>query len=634
MVLPATTSTTTHMSATLPQKVWESFGNHTACRLSPTDFTADGNGTVSKMWTGSLDACQSACEADDTCTGVEYWGNGGCELWSRQIGHSTTIANVDLECLAYILKTSTTSTSTRTDLRVWDSFGNETACRLSPADFTSDGNGTVSKQWTGSLDACKAACHSNLTCTGIEFYFNGGCELWFKPIGHSISVTGFGMECFTYLASTSSTTTALPATSMAWQSFGPNTVCRADSADFTADGRGTATSVNAPDLIHCQRTCEEMHTCVGVEFVNTRCELWTKKIGFTRNVTSYECLEIRSRSGQQFLERTDAAVHPGEELGLYVVGDSSVSWMTWPDQLHLMLKQLGFSLRKEQHALANILHPYPERVPRCDDYSDFIALELPRVSKVGWNSWGFAYESREDCSPTADHLGFRTIAGHRVRCANKWGCNLQWGTSLVQPSQIAEEASQSHAVLLSNWVNDGLQQWANNNQCYDGVPLSKMDTVSISIDGLLKLIQAIHKKNSSVHIFVMAVYPGAKGDLTQLDATLPTTRAMNAAVKAAVEQMPNVTFVNYNFPSGEKVFQSVALSPGHPNCRGDKVEAAAALDALFNAKIIGKTFALGDEQECLGNSSCSNLRQDCCHRSALCRWKSGACIHYSTGEDN
>lgn len=221
-----------------------------------------------------------------------------------------------------------------------------------------------------------------------------------------------------------------------------------------------------------------------------------------------------------------------------------------------------------------------------------------------------------------------------MRCANAWACNLQWGTQLVQPSQVAEEASQSHAVLLANWQNDGLQQWANNYQCYGGVALSKTDTVSISIDGLLKLIQAIHKRNSSVHIFVMASYPGSESDLTQLDATLPTTKAMNAAVKAAVEAMPNVTFVNYNFPSGEVMFQSSALSPGHPNCRGDKVEAAAALDALFNAKIIGKSFALGDEQECLGNSSCSNLRQDCCHRSALCRWKSGACIPYSTGEDN
>jgi len=316
---------------------------------------------------------------------------------------------------------------------------------------------------------------------------------------------------------------------------------------------------------------------------------------------------------------------------LYVVGDSSVSWMTWPDQLHLMLRQLGFTLRRAQHTLANVKHPYADRVPRCDDYSEFMALELPRISKVGWNSWGFAYEGREDCSPTADHLGFRTIAGRRVRCANELACNLQWGTQLVQPSQIAEEASQSHAVLLSNWVNDGLQQWTGY-QCYDGVALSKMDTVSISIDGLLKLIQAIHMRNSSVHVFVMAVYPDAKGDLTQLDATLATTQAMNDAVKAAVETMPNATFVNYNFPSGEVMFQSSALSPGHPNCRGDKVEATAALDALFNAQIIGKSFALGDEQECLGSTSCSNLQPDCCHRSALCRWMSGACIPYSTGE--
>eukprot|EP00930_Biecheleria_cincta_P057993 TRINITY_DN4385_c0_g1_i2.p1 TRINITY_DN4385_c0_g1~~TRINITY_DN4385_c0_g1_i2.p1 ORF type:complete len:558 (-),score=70.29 TRINITY_DN4385_c0_g1_i2:1114-2787(-) len=384
--LLVTMSTTTHMSTTLPLKVWKSFGNQTACRLSPTDFTADGNGTVSKMWTGSLGACQSACEANSTCKGIEYWGNGGCELWSRPIGHSITIADVDLECFAYITTTSTISTSTRADLRVWDSFGNETACRLSPADFTTDGNGTASSLWTGSLDACKAACHSNLSCVGIEFYSNGGCELWFQPIGHSISVAGFGIECFTYVASTPSTTTTLPSTSMQWQSFGPNTVCRIDSADFTADGQGTVTSVNVPDLIHCQRACEEMHSCVGVEFINTHCELWTSKIGFTRNVTGYECLQVMSRSGQQFLERTDATVHPGEELGLYVVGDSSVSWMTWPDQLHLMLRQLGFTLRQEQHALANVLHPYPEHVPRCDDYSEFMAIELPRISKVGWNS--------------------------------------------------------------------------------------------------------------------------------------------------------------------------------------------------------------------------------------------------------
>lgn len=340
---------------------------------------------------------------------------------------------------------------------------------------------------------------------------------------------------------------------------------------------------------------------------------------------------------EEFVQKAFGAVHPGEELGLYVVGDSSVSWMTWPDQLHLMLRSLGYSLRRENHKLANINRPYLDRVPKCDDSAEFLALETPRISKVGWNSWGFAYEDTADCSPTADRFGFRTISGYQTRCSNGWGCNFGFMQTLVKPSEIAEEASRSDAVLLSNWVNDGKQQYADNYFCYNGITIDKVETTKISVSSVVKLIRAIHSKNPSVMVFVMAIYPDPIGYTKTYEATLPTVRAMNSAMKAGVEQEPNATFVDFTFPIGYDMFQPLALSEGHPNCRGDRVMATAALDALFDAGVLSKSFKLGDEQ-CLGSDNCSVLGPACCRRSALCRWlpgpggaTPGECVRYSAG---
>mmetsp|Transcript_101684 Transcript_101684/g.283075 ORF Transcript_101684/g.283075 Transcript_101684/m.283075 type:complete len:499 (-) Transcript_101684:31-1527(-) len=321
-----------------------------------------------------------------------------------------------------------------------------------------------------------------------------------------------------------------------------------------------------------------------------------------------------------------ALVPANGKIRFYTIGSSNVVWETWPDQLHAMLKRLGYSLSYNSFDVAAMNQPL--NVPVCDDASAYSDLYTPRVGKVGWSSWGFAFDSKDDCGED----GFRNIAGHNVSCVNGWACDPvgQTPETLVRPSEIAKEVQSMHVVLVSNWINDSRQHFAQN-KCFGGEAIDSVATANITAASLRLLIRAIHAKNPKARVLVMARYPSAAG-IHVNTGDLGRIAAINTAVEESVTATePNTFFVNYAFPSGEEMFQTKSF--GHPNCRGDKVMATAVLDALFRHKIIAKGLALGDTELCLGNRDCRSLSRSCCQRSALCYVAANtSCLAYGPGK--
>lgn len=312
------------------------------------------------------------------------------------------------------------------------------------------------------------------------------------------------------------------------------------------------------------------------------------------------------------VDQPGAAVPAGGNVHVLFMGTSNVVWQTWPDHVHLLLQQLGYTMTSPQLPPSAMAHPSQSRTPVCDDAGGYATLNTPRIGKIGWASWGFAYESRDDC----DAQGYRTIAGFRVSCLNAWACR-EWDVeakNLVRPSDIAAMASDVHAVVMSIWINDPRQHWSLN-VCFGGANIPALDTVAITKEDLLKIIRAIHARNPSAVVFIMSLYPDSAG--TQLiDYSVPATKSINKALKDALSQEPNTYLVEYDFPAGVDMYQT--LNPGHPNCRGDKVMATSVVDTMFKAKLLERSVGLGAAEECLASNECGLLSTECCYRSAQC----------------
>mmetsp|Transcript_13836 Transcript_13836/g.42844 ORF Transcript_13836/g.42844 Transcript_13836/m.42844 type:complete len:268 (-) Transcript_13836:80-883(-) len=264
---------------------------------------------------------------------------------------------------------------------------------------------------------------------------------------------------------------------------------------------------------------------------------------------------------------------------------------------------------------------HPTKKPICDDDADFAALETPRVGKPGWCSWGFAYESMDNCSED----GFRDILGHRVSCVNGWQCEERFRGSvpLVRPSEIAEVARHSQVTVLSNWVNDVKHRYA----CFNGTVLTPDEYDAITVDSLLRLIRGIHAVNPDVVVVVLGKYPGAAG--VQVGSALEA-EGLNTAVQRGLEGEPNTLFANFTFPPELELYQH--MTADHPNCRGDRVLATAIVEALFRGGVLARGLAMAPPEECLAAASCDSLSPACCQRSALC-WPAanGTCAPYGPG---
>jgi len=515
---------------------------------------------------------------------------------------------------------------------VFEPAGPDRACRGvsetddSPAYFTVF-------EGTGSIEECKAHCLGESLCTGIEYWgWQGRCEVWKQQIGTTAEAPGFG--CWRHE----------PAPGFSAADGGLGRVCRGAGPEDTQDSYYDLHE-DVASLYSCEELCVHAPACVGIAYwaEGRRCELWTQSIGATAESPGFVCLRFEralptpAPAGPPpgSIEQQGAMIPVGGEVRLYAVGSSNAPWQTWPDQLHQMLRRLGYAT-----PVLPFAHPdaraHPTSAPKCDDDAELAGLETPRLGKVGWSSWGFAFENQDDCQPNAEGVSFRDILGHRVGCTNAWACDPRWccgvgSQAFIRPSDIAQDARHSQVTVLSNWINDSKQRHARN-VCFDGEAIDPVDSTAITLFNLKRVIEKIHERNSQVVVAVLALYPDAHGPYV-VEQTLPQVAEINARVRAGLEAWgePNVVFANYTLPSGKAVYQT--MHTGHANCRGDKVLAVAVLEALYRQRVLARGPALTEGAACLAREDCGALALDCCQRSALCKVVgSGTCVAYGAGE--
>jgi len=338
------------------------------------------------------------------------------------------------------------------------------------------------------------------------------------------------------------------------------------------------------------------------------------------------------------VEQQGARIPAGGKVGLYFVGGSNVDWQTWPDQLHLYLSELGYTVPTEDYTQTN-LHIAGDLAPKCDDEAEFDSLQTPRVAHAGWGSWSFAFDSDDDCAATPyegqapGEYPFRTIAGHTVSCLSGWGCDPgKDAHQMVRPAAVAEDAKHADVVLLSNWVNDFKQQFAGYS-CFNATQLDPLTIADITVEDLRRLIRAVHSVNPSALVLVLALYPDANGPRVVTE-TLGDIAAINGKVRDGVLEEPNTAFVDFRIPEGIDMFQTA--HPGHLNCRGDRMMATNVLQVLYDRHVIARSLALpqgGEFETCLSDAECSNIsNKTCCQAAASCRVASnGQCTPYGPG---
>jgi len=629
-----------------------------ACR---GDHAEDGEDTYYTVVeeVASLEECKSTCLGLPTCTGIEYsksWGR--CEVWSHSIGATAPARGFQCWRRGTAAARTTTPTTTipaagepATDPRFSPADGGTgRACRGAHAQDSLDAYYELHEHIL-SFDACKALCTAAAACTGVEYNSAWArCEVWRRVVGTTAVVKGF--ECWRF-----ESVTYLDMR----KTHGPGSCVDAQGFFFDAWwGLGYARDM-------CAKACTRHAACLGFDFTPAadRCELrfsegslpdkdpggfrgaWAggrgvrpieavnkedaDRICFKKLQRTAATMPATAGPPAAFLRRPGGLVPVGGEVRLYAVGTSNAVWQTWVDQVHLLLRQLGYRTPAILARFAEALHPAVD--PLCDDHTAYAALETPRVGRVGWASWGFAHESFEDC----DTAGFRSVASHRVSCINTWACQTKGRNPqpehLVRPSDVAEDAQHSTLTLVSTWMNDWKFRW-RGNKCYDGKELTPAEVATVSLDGLLRLIRTIHAKNPAVIVVVLALYPGTNGVFVG-EETLPWIATMNAAVRDGLAGEPNTIFANYSFPRSEEMYQT--LMRGHLNCRGDKVIATSIVDTLFRKGVLSQGLDLGDPTACPPEAerNCSALSPRCCLRSPLC-WPAsdGSCAVYGPGQQN
>merc|ERR1719373_373189 len=87
-----------------------------------------------------------------------------------------------------------------------------------------------------------------------------------------------------------------------------------------------------------------------------------------------------------------------------------------------MIQRLGYKVTLPRTEIPGESTGPLRRTPKRADAASYETLSTPRLGLQGWSSWGFSYESEEDC----DANGYRNIAGWNVSCTNGWACTEKW----------------------------------------------------------------------------------------------------------------------------------------------------------------------------------------------------------------
>eukprot|EP00933_Yihiella_yeosuensis_P064573 TRINITY_DN67_c2_g1_i1.p1 TRINITY_DN67_c2_g1~~TRINITY_DN67_c2_g1_i1.p1 ORF type:complete len:1571 (-),score=243.24 TRINITY_DN67_c2_g1_i1:172-4884(-) len=182
--------------------------------------------------------------------------------------------------------TTTTTTTTRAGVFTGVDGGSDRACRGADASDNSISYFTLASG-VDALDDCKNMCLHNQACVGIEFKA-GRCEIWTRPDGIQATVAVSGYTCLRL--------------SMFPQPTGEFTLV--DGADRACRGANTSDNlasyyiaVSGVDTLNtCKDLCMDDLRCVGIEFRNGRCEIWTREDGIqsTVSVAGYTCFHYKA----------------------------------------------------------------------------------------------------------------------------------------------------------------------------------------------------------------------------------------------------------------------------------------------------------------------------------------------------
>ena len=121
-----------------------------------------------------------------------------------------------------------------------------------------------------SLEQCKQRCRDASTCVGVE-HSGDRCELWSHDILASMAL--MGSTCL----------------KLEFSVVGVDHACRGGDVN---DNRADYYQVLGPiSLEECKQECRTRAACVGIEVINTRCELWTRPEGIqaAKPAEGYTC---------------------------------------------------------------------------------------------------------------------------------------------------------------------------------------------------------------------------------------------------------------------------------------------------------------------------------------------------------
>jgi len=166
--------------------------------------------------------------------------------------------------------------------------GENRACRGASA---SDNNPShYTKHELETLESCQHLCSSLPECVGIE-YSTGRCEIWTRPQGIQASIQLAGFMCYRKAESVTTTATATPDGTFSGVDGGFDRACRGQNSGDNKAEYFTVASVASLD--DCKQLCIQTSGCTGIEFIGSRCEVWTREDGIeaTVELSGFMCLK-------------------------------------------------------------------------------------------------------------------------------------------------------------------------------------------------------------------------------------------------------------------------------------------------------------------------------------------------------
>mmetsp|Transcript_63472 Transcript_63472/g.177624 ORF Transcript_63472/g.177624 Transcript_63472/m.177624 type:complete len:305 (-) Transcript_63472:69-983(-) len=169
------------------------------------------------------------------------------------------------------------------DGRVWEVVGGEgsRACRgRTPEDNSPTYYEVINE--TADLEVCQQLCLERFPhCHGVEFS-RERCELWERDQGIA-SWTDPGRPHMDFVCMRF----GWPTENLVPKDGGVDRACRGDDPEDNSEAYYTLSS--ALNVEDCKAQCSAAPVCFGVEFGFGRCEVRTRPVRATANVTGFEC---------------------------------------------------------------------------------------------------------------------------------------------------------------------------------------------------------------------------------------------------------------------------------------------------------------------------------------------------------